>query len=99
MGQDEFVLPIHQENIQLKKDIKEMLLYIKEIQRNYITNQKLFECMVRNTYILAENKATQTEEIVTSLKSKSKVAKPKELKFQLQRNWSQPLGQTADIAN
>ena len=86
MGQDLdiFILPIHQENKRLKQEISEMLVYIKDLQSNYISNQKLFEAMVKTTYCKNQNKYCQTDTPTTVITRKPVV---KDLKLHLKRNW------------
>ena len=89
MGQDLdiFVLPIYQENKQLKQEIAEMLVYIKELQLNYISNQKLFEAMVKTTYCKNQNRFTQTDSVTDTTPILTRKLVAKELKLQLKRNW------------
>eukprot|EP00835_Amoeboradix_gromovi_P001348 NODE_59_length_25653_cov_0.289622.p14 type:complete len:158 gc:universal NODE_59_length_25653_cov_0.289622:22523-22996(+) len=85
MGQevDCFILPIHKENQKLKKEINEMLTYIKELQENHVSTQKLFECLITNIYIANDDKHTQTD-----MPQPQKPKEIRELKLNLKRNWN-----------
>jgi hypothetical protein len=76
--EDFFILPVYQENEKMKKEIHDMLLYIKDLQRQCIDNKDMFEAMTKFIYKPMHTKATQTDGTKTLQKQQ----------LRLQRNWS-----------